>query len=82
MSEVYCTVNDCHYWGQGNVCKANKILVASDDFGDSQPDQIDATMASQYSPTPSKGSCMSTCCKSYVPRGTNKINNDNITKMT
>ncbi len=31
MPEVRCTVNNCHYWDDGNVCAAEAILVISDD---------------------------------------------------
>ncbi|MGI6574270.1 MAG: DUF1540 domain-containing protein [bacterium] len=77
---IHCLVNDCHYWEQGNRCKANEILVVSDQFGNSNPDHIDAQMASQLEATPA-GSCMSTCCKSYVSKGSDKTNVDNVIKM-
>lgn len=31
MPEVRCTVSNCHYWDDGNVCAAEAILVISDD---------------------------------------------------
>ena len=46
---VHCTVNDCQFWGEGNYCMANAILVTSgtprirgrgeppDKFGDNSP---------------------------------------------
>ncbi|AEF94515.1 protein of unknown function DUF1540 [Desulfotomaculum nigrificans CO-1-SRB] len=78
---IHCIVNDCHYWAQGNKCEANEILVATDQFSSQQPDRIDASMASQLTPAQA-GNCMSTCCKSYVPKGSGKITADNITKMS
>jgi hypothetical protein len=78
---IHCLVNDCHYWHQGNKCGANEIMVATDEFGSSQPDTIDATMATQFAPM-AAGSCMSTCCKSYVTKGSNQINADGIKRMT
>ncbi|MGI6225716.1 MAG: DUF1540 domain-containing protein [Peptococcales bacterium] len=77
---IHCIVNDCHYWKQGNLCVANEILVATDNFGQSQPDTVDASMAKQLTPQ-SAGTCMETCCKSYVPKGSNKINLDGTKKM-
>ncbi|MEW6447259.1 MAG: DUF1540 domain-containing protein [Bacillota bacterium] len=79
---IHCLVNDCHYWNQGNVCKANEILVATDRFGDIQPDRIDAKMAKQLDATPAGGSSMSTCCKTYVAKGSGKAAADSVTKMT
>ncbi|MGI6491120.1 MAG: DUF1540 domain-containing protein [Pelotomaculum sp.] len=77
---IHCIVNDCHYWNQGNNCSANEILVTTDHFGKSQPDQIDATMAKELTPS-SAGSCMATCCKSYVSRDSGKIDMDGIKRM-
>ena len=31
MPEVRCTVSNCHYWSDGNVCAAEAILVISDE---------------------------------------------------
>lgn len=78
---IHCIVSDCHYWKQGNMCNANEILVSTDQFGDSKPDRIDATMASQLTPT-SAGSCLSTCCKTYVTKGSGETNVDGVTKMS
>jgi hypothetical protein len=78
---IHCLVNDCHYWGQGNKCRANEIIVTSDEFGDQQPDRIDATMAAQLEATPA-GSCMATCCKTFVPKGSGMANMDGIKRMT
>ncbi len=30
MTDVKCNVSSCHYWGSGNICKANSILVDHD----------------------------------------------------
>ncbi len=78
---IHCLVNTCHYWAQGNVCKANEIIVTSDEFGNSQPDRIDATMAKQLSPTP-VNTCMATCCKTFVPKGSDKTNADSVQRMS
>ncbi|MDD4238256.1 MAG: DUF1540 domain-containing protein [Desulfotomaculaceae bacterium] len=78
---IHCIVNDCHYWSQGNNCIANEILVATDQFGNNQPDQIDASIANQLTPS-TAGSCMSTCCKSYVTKDSNKTGADGIKKMS
>ncbi|SHK47509.1 DUF1540 domain-containing protein [Desulforamulus aeronauticus] len=78
---IHCIVSNCHYWSQGNKCEANEILVATDKFGASQPDQIDATTATQLT-SESAGTCMETCCKSYVSKGSQKVSADRITKMS
>ncbi|MDO7787719.1 DUF1540 domain-containing protein [Desulforamulus aquiferis] len=78
---IHCIVSDCHYYAQGNKCVANEILVATDQFGASQPENVDAAMAKQYNPQQA-GNCMETCCKSYIPKGSKNIKADGITKMS
>ncbi|MCL5057111.1 MAG: DUF1540 domain-containing protein [Actinobacteria bacterium] len=78
---IHCIVNDCHYWDQGNKCAANEILVSTDEFGNSKPDRIDAAMAKQLTPM-TAGNCMATCCKTYIAKGSDKINADNVTRMS
>lgn len=80
QQHIHCIVNDCHYYTQGNRCLANEILVTTDKFGENQPDKIDCEMASELSPQKA-GSCMETCCKSYVPKGSDKINVDGVKKI-
>lgn len=65
---IHCIVNNCHYWSQDNQCRAEEILVTADRFGADQPEQVDAKMATQLSPTPAD-TCMATCCKTFVSKG-------------
>ncbi|HIE11959.1 MAG TPA: DUF1540 domain-containing protein [Desulfotomaculum sp.] len=76
---IHCLVNDCHYWSPGNVCKASEIIVATDKFAEAKPDEVDAKMAKQLEPTPA-GSPMSTCCKTYVAKGSAKTTADAVTR--
>ncbi len=77
---IHCLVATCHYWDQGNMCQANEIVVTSDSFGASQPDEVDAKRAKALSPTPAD-SCMETCCKTFVTKqGDPKV--DGVQKMT
>ncbi len=78
---IHCIVSDCHYWNTGNSCMANEILVSTDAFGESQTDRVDAAMAKRLTPT-AAGSCMATCCKSYVTKGSDKTNVDGIKRMS
>lgn len=77
---IHCIVSDCHYYEQGNKCVANEILVATDQFGASQPEQIDAQMAMQLTPE-TAGNCMETCCKSFIPKDSKFTSTDGIKKM-
>jgi len=79
LPDVYCSIDNCHYWSQGNVCKASKILVAADDWAEQVSDVIDAEHHMQV-PTMSASDCTETCCKTFVPAGSDAINVDNVTK--
>lgn len=75
---IHCSVNNCHYYGQGNKCLASEIVVVNDQFGAAQPDNVDATQASTYPPTPAQ-SCMQTCCKTFVQKN-GQTTADGVTK--
>ncbi len=77
QQHIHCAVNTCHYWTQGNKCAANEIIVVNDAFGAQQSDHVDSTMAKQISPTPAE-TCMETCCKTFVPKGSKNINADGV----
>ncbi|MDD2433470.1 MAG: DUF1540 domain-containing protein [Clostridia bacterium] len=77
---IHCIINDCHYYGQGNKCMAEEILVTTNDFGVIQPDEVDCNMAAELSPQ-TAGTCMGTCCKTYVPKDSNKTTVDGVKKM-
>ncbi|MHB1420089.1 MAG: DUF1540 domain-containing protein [Bacillota bacterium] len=79
---IHCIVNDCHYWNQGNACKANEILVVTDRFGSEQADRVDANMATNLTPEKANGSCMSTCCKTYVNKSSDQTGGDGIKRMS
>lgn len=77
---IHCSVNNCHYWKQGNICDANEIVVVSDQFGAGYPDRVDAPMADTFAPTP-VNKCMDTCCKTFVPHGSDKIGIEGVTRL-
>lgn len=81
QQHIHCIINNCHYWSNGNKCAANEILVATDQFGQKQPDKVDASMASQLTPS-GVSNCWDTCCKSYVPKNSDKTTVDGITRMS
>lgn len=81
QQHIHCIVNDCHYWSQGNKCYANEILVTTDQFGNSQPDSVDCEMAGELTPQQA-GTCMATCCKTYVAKDSNKKKADSVKKMS
>lgn len=77
MARVNCSVNNCHYWAQGNECVASEILITSDQFGADQPDSWDAPQSARTLVSP-VDSCMETCCKTFVPKDSQEIEDDNV----
>ncbi|HHZ19850.1 MAG TPA: DUF1540 domain-containing protein [Firmicutes bacterium] len=80
MSRIYCSIDNCHYWDQGNVCKASEILVAADDWAAKTMDYVDAPQHKNV-PQMQASSCMETCCKTFVPNNSPHIKADGVTKM-
>lgn len=77
MPNIHCSVANCHYWKNGNICDASEIMVTSDSIGHSAPDSFDAPQASTAPETP-VNSCMETCCKTFVDRNSTEKNADSI----
>lgn len=80
MPSIYCSVNNCHYWKNGNLCDASEIMVTSDSMGSSAPDNFDAPQHQQFSQTP-VDSCMETCCKTFVDKNSNQIKTDGVKRL-
>lgn len=77
---IHCSVNNCHYWYQGNMCQAEEILVTSDQIGASYPDQFDCQQSKELSPTP-VDTCMASCCKTFVHANSDMIKADKVKKL-
>lgn len=78
---VMCTVDNCHYWGQGNKCVASSIVIMSDALSDPAPDSYDAMQAANAETTPVE-TCMDTACKTFVLKDKPSVTEDHITKRS
>ncbi|HWI50828.1 MAG TPA: DUF1540 domain-containing protein [Symbiobacteriaceae bacterium] len=65
--EVYCTVNNCDYWGKNNHCLAEKLLIVVDEQAAAWPDGVDAPDGAQLENAQAE-TCMQTACKTFRPR--------------
>lgn len=79
MARIHCSVSNCHYWDQGNICNASEILVAGDNWAAQAPDRIDATQATSV-PQVQASTCMETCCKTFVQKGSDQVSVDGVTR--
>lgn len=69
--EVYCTVDNCQWWGEGNLCHASVILITHDSIGEQYPESVDSEdvdqIVAENGETPAED-CTDTCCKTFTPR--------------
>lgn len=79
MPQIFCSIGNCHYYGQGNVCNANKILITSDTMSQNLSPHIDAPYAAQIKQTPVSKS-PETCCKTFVHKNDPNQNTDGVLK--
>ncbi|MDD2200714.1 MAG: DUF1540 domain-containing protein [Firmicutes bacterium] len=81
-NRVRCSVNNCHYWHDGNYCHASQIMITSDSIANQLPDSYDALQASTAEPTPASH-IGETCCKTFAPKGTpdSALRSDRVTRM-
>lgn len=61
-NNISCTVTNCHYWGGGDVCRADRIEVG---VSGSRNARMDAGRFPGDQATTSEN----TCCVTFKPRG-------------
>ncbi len=70
QTTVRCTVENCYFWGQGNLCDASGILVtgpmAGTNLHHAAPEQL-SEMVDMVGDTPAAKSD-ETCCKTFRQR--------------
>lgn len=68
MPNVRCTVSDCTYWDEGNVCVAERIWVTVNRFAT----KIDMEAAELDEVQTEARRTHATCCYTYEPRAERK----------
>lgn len=79
QQQIRCSISNCHYWSQGNVCSADQILVTSQSMAQTMPENMDAPMASQIAETPVHTS-RDSCCKTFTSKHTYAAFEDGVMK--
>jgi hypothetical protein len=79
LSKIYCSIDNCNYWNQGNLCKASEIMVTADSYAKKAPDNMDAPKHNEF-PQFQASTCMETCCKTFVESGSTKVGVDGVTR--
>lgn len=59
MGEIACNVSNCEYWGNGNICTADKISVSTDSYtGETADMEIGAIDDEVASPKSQQTQCV------------------------
>lgn len=68
MPEVKCSVSNCTYWGQGNQCRADLIMIEVDKHSDARfrSEFAGEEFDSEHKDVAPSGS--STCCHTFKPK--------------
>jgi uncharacterized protein involved in tolerance to divalent cations len=77
---IKCSISNCHYWAQGNVCQATEILITSDTMAKNLANIVDAPYANQITETPVSKS-QESCCKTFVMKSDYNQNFDSVFKQ-
>ncbi|MCK9221522.1 MAG: DUF1540 domain-containing protein [Limnochordia bacterium] len=75
---IRCSVDNCHYWTQGNICRASQIIVTSDAIVDSGVDIYESPASSITVSTPADTS-IETCCQTFIAKGAPHARQDRVT---
>ncbi|WP_028402470.1 DUF1540 domain-containing protein [Ectobacillus panaciterrae] len=70
MPEVRCAVSNCSFWGHGNFCQANEIIVQPDEkaftnFADASYQNSVLSGMQMESPVADSAD---TCCQTFQPK--------------
>lgn len=76
--QIHCSVNNCHYWGSGNLCQANEILVTSDKVSKQKSETFAAPRNAATMSTTPVNTYMETCCKTFVDKNSGNFNTDGV----
>ncbi|OYD07711.1 DUF1540 domain-containing protein [Paludifilum halophilum] len=69
MPEVKCSVANCHYWGEGNHCNADAIMVEIDEHWDKKLDEkIGGEYVDSDHQDHSARISKDTCCHTFKPK--------------
>lgn len=68
MAEIKCSVRSCHYWGQGQVCQADSIMVKNNKPGDIDDELANPDMELGSIGNVDANSSQETCCETFRPR--------------
>jgi hypothetical protein len=70
MPEVKCSVSNCSFWGQGNLCQASAIVVQPDAQEAGQIENSLYTNATLTNETleSSVTTSVETCCHTFKPK--------------
>ncbi|WP_019909273.1 DUF1540 domain-containing protein [Paenibacillus sp. HW567] len=64
---VKCSVSNCHYWGEQNLCQANEIVIEIDKHAGSHFKEEYAEEMTDRNHHDLAGTSSATCCLTFKP---------------
>lgn len=70
MPEVRCAVSNCSFWGQGNFCQAQAIVVQPEEkaFSNMNDDSYQSSVIQGVQIESSVSDSAETCCQTFQPK--------------
>ncbi|AET61784.1 hypothetical protein HPL003_25340 [Paenibacillus terrae HPL-003] len=65
---VKCSVANCHYWGENNLCKADLIMIESDSHAGKKFDEEYAGESFSSVERDQAATSAATCCHTFKPK--------------
>lgn len=78
--QIRCSISNCHYWAEGNFCKAEQVLVTSQTMSKGLNNKMDAPVATQLAMTPIS-TVAESCCNTFTPAGAYSAFEDGVIKL-
>ena len=70
MTEVKCVVDSCTYWGKGDVCKADSIMVKASPAAEASGlYEFAGELGGEGRKARKADTSSETCCETFRPRG-------------
>ncbi|NGM81790.1 DUF1540 domain-containing protein [Paenibacillus sp. 7124] len=65
---VHCSVSNCHYWGDNNLCKADSIIIEIDKHTGSRSKEEFAEEMTFSNHKDVANNSSATCCLTFKPK--------------
>ncbi len=68
MAKIRCSVRSCDFWGEGQVCQADQIIVKNNKLGDLDDELANLDLELGVIGNVDANFSHETCCETFRPR--------------